>query len=62
MATALFTDAELLCFDHDIITISEKLKTNINAQILIVFTKRSSKFQTIMTFPRNSSTFELKTF
>ena len=26
MATALFTDAELLCFDHDIITIIRKIK------------------------------------
>ena len=26
MATASFTDAELLCFDHDIITIIRKIK------------------------------------
>ena len=32
-----------------------------DAQILIVFTKRSSKFQTIM-FQKNSSIFDLKIF
>ena len=26
MATALFTDAELICFDHDIIKIIRKIK------------------------------------
>ena len=26
MAKALFTDAELICFDHDIITIIRKIK------------------------------------
>ena len=26
MTTALFTDAELICFDHDIITIIRKIK------------------------------------
>ena len=31
MATTLFTDAELIRFDHDIITIIRKIKTNINA-------------------------------
>ena len=27
MATALFTDAELICFDHDIIKIIRKIKS-----------------------------------
>ena len=41
MAAVLFTDAEQICFDHDITTIiREILKTNINAQILIIFKKR----------------------
>ena len=26
MATALFTDAELICFDHDVITIIRTIK------------------------------------
>ena len=39
MPTTLFTDAEQVCFDHDI-TIIRNIKTNISAHILIVFTKR----------------------
>ena len=44
MTTALFTDAELICFDDHILTIIRKIKNQYQRADLIVFTKKSSKF------------------
>ena len=62
MATTLFTDTELICFDHDIIKIIRKIKNQHQRADINSIHNKSSKFQTIMIFPDNSSIFELKTF
>ena len=62
MATASFTDTELICFDHGIITIIRKIKNQHQRADFTSIHKRSSKFQAIMMFPKNSSIFELKLF
>ena len=63
MTTALFTEAQLIYFDHDIMTIIRKIKNHKQRADINEIHKKIIKIPAyLMMFPKNFLTFELKTF
>ena len=63
MTTALFTEAQLIYFDHDIMTIIRKIKNHKQRADINRIHKKIIKIPAyLMMFPKNFLTFELKTF
>ena len=62
MATVVFTDTKLICFDYDIIKIIRKIKNQHQRADINSIHNKIIKTPDIMMFPNNSSIFELKTF
>ena len=63
MTTALFTEAQLIYFDHDIMTIIRKIKNHKQRADINGIHKKIIKIPAyLMMFPKNFLTFELKTF
>ena len=63
MTTALFTEAQLIYFDHDIMTIIRKIKNHKQRTDINRIYKKIIKIPAyLMMFPKNFLTFELKTF